>query len=69
MIAVCYSKYEVYPDRGAHMKGGGAMITARKGREGVYAHITASKEKCLCKPVLLKFKTGCGDMVISSKGQ
>jgi hypothetical protein len=69
MIAVCYSKYEVYPDKGMPMKGGDAMTRARKGRESVHAHITASKEKCLRKPVLLKFKTGCGDMVISYRGQ
>jgi hypothetical protein len=64
MKAVCYSKYEVYPDRGVPWKGGDAMTRARKGRMSAGAQRTASKEKCLCKPVLLKFKAGCGDMVI-----
>jgi hypothetical protein len=62
MNVVCYSKYEVYPDRGMPMKGGDAMTRARKGGMSASAQRTASKEKYLCKPVLLKFKAGCGDM-------
>jgi hypothetical protein len=50
MYALCYSNYEVYSAKGAHVKGGDAMAEARNGIKSVHAHTTASKEMYLCKP-------------------